>query len=220
MFVPMATKATKRRVPSQARSQRRFDAIVDAAARSFAEVGFDAATMEGIAATAETSIGSVYQFFPNKRALFREVAGKSLALSRAKMPELLGPNPLQWQWPELLDRVIDGYRQLQVEPAMQAIWRNLHLYDEYEAEDTAQLREFIEVTAHLLGAWAPDLSTERRRIVATTLVNSTVTAMLALSRAPEEDRDMILDETKTMLRRYLQGYAIDPSGSTGSSGQR
>lgn len=217
MFVPMATKAPKRRVPSQARSQRRFDAIVDAAARLFAEVGFDAATMEGIAAAAETSIGSVYQFFPNKRALFREVAGKSLALSGEKMTELLGPNPLGWDWAELLDRVIDGYRELQGEPAMQAIWRNLHLYDEYEAEDTAQLREFIDVTAGLLGVWAPHVQVERRRIVATTLVNAIVTAMLALSRAPEADRDLLVDETKTMLRRYLEGYAA-PSGSTGSSG--
>jgi AcrR family transcriptional regulator len=197
----------KRRVPSQARSQRRFEAIVDAAANAFADAGFDASTMEGIAGAAETSIGSVYQFFPNKRAVFREVATKCLARSREKMQELLGANPVAWEWGELLDRVIDGYRELQREPVMRAIWRNLQLYEEFEKEDTAQLREFIEVTTHLLGVWTPSVALARRRIIATTVVNAIVTAMLTLSRSEAEDQDLVIDETKLMLRRYLQGYA-------------
>jgi AcrR family transcriptional regulator len=203
----VSSGSAKRRVPSQARSQRRFDAIVDAAARAFADVGFDASTMEGIAAAAQTSIGSVYQFFPNKRALFREVAQKSIEGARATMAQVLGPNPLGAPWTELLDRAIDGFRQLQRQPVNQAIWRNLHLYDEYEKEDAAALREFVEVATGLLGAWAPKLSAARRRVVATTVVNSIVAAMLALARAEPGDEEMIVEETKAMLRRYLQAYA-------------
>ncbi len=40
-----------------------------AAATVFAEKGFDAATMTEIAALAEAPIGSLYQFFPNKKVL-------------------------------------------------------------------------------------------------------------------------------------------------------
>ena len=64
----------QRRVPTQERAKQRVSRIIDAAAYVFAEEGFEAATMEGIAARAETSIGSIYQFFPNKLALFDALA--------------------------------------------------------------------------------------------------------------------------------------------------
>ena len=56
----------ERRVPVQERSKKRLEAILEAAARLFAGSGYEQTTMEGIAEAAGTSIGSVYQFFPNK----------------------------------------------------------------------------------------------------------------------------------------------------------
>lgn len=43
--------------------------MLEAAAHVFAEVGYEAATMSEIASRAGSCIGSVYQFFPNKRAV-------------------------------------------------------------------------------------------------------------------------------------------------------
>ncbi|ACC69735.1 TetR/AcrR family transcriptional regulator [Paraburkholderia phymatum] len=58
-----------RRIPRQERAAKRVDALLDAAGDVIAERGFDAATMTAIAERAGTSIGAVYQYFPNKDAL-------------------------------------------------------------------------------------------------------------------------------------------------------
>ncbi len=58
-----------RRVPSQQRGERRVAELLDAAAAVIAESGYEAATMSHIAVRAGASIGSLYQFFPNKLSL-------------------------------------------------------------------------------------------------------------------------------------------------------
>jgi AcrR family transcriptional regulator len=58
-----------RRAPRRARGQLRVDALLASAATVFAQKGFDGATMTEIAAQADSSIGSLYQFFRTKEAV-------------------------------------------------------------------------------------------------------------------------------------------------------
>ena len=190
------------------RSQRRLEGIVEAAAESFARFGFADTTMEGIAARAGTSIGSVYQFFPNKHAVFREIAQRCLLEASTGYATLVGADALATPWPDLLARVIDGFVGLHGRSTvMQAVWRNLELYGEYAEADQALMRELIGATAALFGAWAPSLPEATRRVVATMVVNTVATMMLVLAR--ETDPSLaaaIVTETKRMLERYLAGY--------------
>jgi AcrR family transcriptional regulator len=64
-------KKTSRRKPQQVRGEQRMAAMLDAAAGVFAESGFDAATMTAIAERSGSSIGALYQYFPNKLTLAR-----------------------------------------------------------------------------------------------------------------------------------------------------
>jgi AcrR family transcriptional regulator len=66
---PASGNAKVRRVPQQERAAKRVDALLDAAGEVIAERGFEAATMTAIAERAGASIGSVYQYFPDKDAL-------------------------------------------------------------------------------------------------------------------------------------------------------
>ena len=59
-----------RRQPKQQRGKERVEKILDAAAAVFDEVGYSEATTHLIAAKAGTAIGSLYQFFPDKAAIF------------------------------------------------------------------------------------------------------------------------------------------------------
>src|SRR5437867_11382116 len=58
------------RVPQQARSRRKCDAILAATSRLFAERGYDATTADDIAAAAGVSVGTFYAYFRNKRQAF------------------------------------------------------------------------------------------------------------------------------------------------------
>ena len=60
-----------RKMPRQARAKETVEAILTAAARILTSEGFEALTTNRVAAVAGVSVGSLYQYFPNKEALVR-----------------------------------------------------------------------------------------------------------------------------------------------------
>jgi len=65
----MKTALSPRKSPRQARSQATVEAILDAAARVLIERGYAATNTNLVAERAGVSVGSLYQYFPNKDAL-------------------------------------------------------------------------------------------------------------------------------------------------------
>ncbi len=63
------TKTTPRKRPQQARSKAMVEAILEATIRVLIELGYEGATTIAIAARAGVSVGSLYQYFPNKESL-------------------------------------------------------------------------------------------------------------------------------------------------------
>ncbi|HXZ08528.1 MAG TPA: helix-turn-helix domain-containing protein, partial [Paraburkholderia sp.] len=63
------TALAPRKAPLQRRSTVTVDAIIEAAARILEAEGFDGYTTNAVAARAGVSIGSLYQYFPNRDAL-------------------------------------------------------------------------------------------------------------------------------------------------------
>ena len=99
----MSARVPRRR---QARGQRRIDLLLDVAALVFAEVGFDAATTNAIAARAGISPGSLYQFFPNKDAMAEALADRFVERLR-QTQAIFGPEIEYLPLDELIDHVID-----------------------------------------------------------------------------------------------------------------
>jgi AcrR family transcriptional regulator len=65
-----AKSLIRRRQPTQRRAQETVGAILDAVIRLLKRGGVSAVTTNSVAETAGVSIGSVYQYFPNKQAIF------------------------------------------------------------------------------------------------------------------------------------------------------
>jgi AcrR family transcriptional regulator len=61
--------ANPRKLPRQARSRATVEAVITAAAQVLIKEGYEGATTARIAERAGVSIGSLYQYFPNKEAL-------------------------------------------------------------------------------------------------------------------------------------------------------
>ena len=199
------SKAHLRRKPTQERSRRRLESIVEAAARLFAERGFEKSTIEDIAALAETSVGSVYQFFPNKLALFRGVSERCFDRVRTLQAELVTRLEKQATARELVDGAIDGIEALvNSDPAFRAVWANSQLYPEIEADDRALEDELAASSATLLRNFAPQLSDERAALAGRLIVETIGTTLILGARRNLSPHGELAGELKIMLHAYLE----------------
>ena len=196
-----------RKVPVQSRSRERVERLLDAAAQAFAGVGYDAATTEGIASQAGTSIGSLYQFFPNKQALFDAVAKRHLDRASELFGTFLASSKLQTPWDELLDRAVDGFAMLdRTDPNMRAVWRNLHVAMDFVEASQALNREFARQTESVFRHLAPGLPGAKRKLVATMVVEVISAMLYVVARRDADSSRALLEETKVMLKRYVEPY--------------
>ncbi|QRK14134.1 TetR/AcrR family transcriptional regulator [Archangium violaceum] len=76
-----------RKLPRQRRSRATVDAILQAAAQVLVEWGYEKATTARVAERSGVSVGSLYQYFPNKEALVAALlekhAGELVAVAEA-----------------------------------------------------------------------------------------------------------------------------------------
>ncbi len=69
-MIPRAIRSSARRRPKQRRARQTVDAVLDAVVRVLKREGFAAITTNRVAEVAGVSIGSLYQYFPDKHAIF------------------------------------------------------------------------------------------------------------------------------------------------------
>jgi AcrR family transcriptional regulator len=75
-----------RKRPRQRRAETTFDAILESAARILAREGPERLTTNRIARDAGVSVGSLYQYFPNKRAIVRALLERRIARAESARP--------------------------------------------------------------------------------------------------------------------------------------
>lgn len=80
--VPHNAASAARRMPAQQRSRERLERILAVASTLIGQKGSDQVKMSEIAELAEISIGSLYQYFPDKRAIIRTLAEQYAVESR------------------------------------------------------------------------------------------------------------------------------------------
>lgn len=101
------TPAHPRKSPRQERSRRTVERILDAAARIFHELGYAGATTNDIADEAGVSIGSLYQYFPNKDALLVALTRRHIESTTVGLADLIGESTNKSDLADLLRRVVN-----------------------------------------------------------------------------------------------------------------
>lgn len=96
-----------RKQPVQARSKATVNAIVEAAARVLSDQGWAGFTTNKVAEAAGVSIGSYYQYFPDKNSLIDAILERHFQDCRSVMKRALaGDKPLSQFVAELIDGII------------------------------------------------------------------------------------------------------------------
>lgn len=184
--------------------------ILNGAADLFAERGYEVTTMEAIAERAQTSIGSVYQFFGRKADVFVALADRAIESVRGAFLAEIESGLLTKPWTEQVDRLVDMYGHLDAtSPDLRAMNANLHLYGMYEEADQALLVELSHLCARALFPEAGHLSLEDRVRAARTAIELGAAVFLFRSRAPPSEFESRLAEGKRALKAYLGSYLMD-----------
>ena len=201
--------AEVRRKPQQERSKTRVETILDVALELVVEQGAEALAMREVARRAGVQISSVYQYFPSKAAIIRELATRNLERVQLMLEQEVGdlfaehngrPTPAQ-----AVNRVVDAYyAHYRDQPAAVAVWAGAqsdHGLRELDIEDSRRTAEF------LVPSLMEILSlTDTRDVFALALLLAETTGAVArLALAVEAPlRDQLVAKLKVMLIATLE----------------
>lgn len=193
--------------PTQARSRERREAIVRAASKIFRTEGFDEATMDGIAAAAGTSIGSVYRFFATKKEILAALAERYFAASNQLFDRLLVPEARKRPWQETVGAIVDGFAALNAEELLVPVRANWQLVQSLPSRRRRLHPEFASRAAPFMAAQFPGIPA-RERVLVGTMVAEIIGAMLSLvAHEPPRVAATVIARTKTVITRFLAPYA-------------
>ncbi|MCP3138759.1 TetR/AcrR family transcriptional regulator [Pyxidicoccus xibeiensis] len=181
------------------------DTILEAAARVFDRHGYEGATTNRIAETAGVSVGSVYQYFPNKDALLTALHERHFVQIQAIVDEALAAThgvTLREAIRGIVKAVLRAHR---VEPRLQRVLHVEFPYFERPASASESARRLFERARTLLGEHRAqlgrddlDLATHMVLRMVESLVHS---AVLEPSTANEE----ALEEA---ISTAVEGYLV------------
>jgi AcrR family transcriptional regulator len=191
-----------RRQPVQQRSAKRVEQMLDASAELIDEFGYDALTTTLIAKRAGVAVGSLYQFFPDKRAVVQALTQRNLERFVASVGERL-TQPDEGHWWEVVDSILDIYLQMHREvPGFSKVHFgdviDLQLLDDQRDNNAVLVDSLTEILAVRVDRPVEDLR------FAITMANEVADALLKLAfrREPRGD-ERIVSEAKYVVKGYL-----------------
>ncbi|MBR1217329.1 TetR family transcriptional regulator [Bradyrhizobium sp. U87765 SZCCT0131] len=189
---------------AQQRSRDRRDLILAVASDLIAGHGSDAMKMSEVAQRAGISIGSLYQYFPDKRAIIRALAERTHAESRTCIEAALlnvdDLEALQTAFAGLIDQY---YALFLAEPVMRDIWSGTQADPELRTLELAESRACAALLGAILARIHP--AVPRPRIDATALMVwqlGEAAMRLAISLEPAEGSEVV-EAYKRMTRHTL-----------------
>lgn len=195
---------TLRRQPKQKRSQQRVERILRAAAEVFAEVGYEAATTHMIALRAGTAIGSLYQFFPDKLALFHALEAGHMQQVMAINTELLQSANRERPFAEFIDRMVETHAVYFQDPIPRVVYVQYYVAPElFKLFDETFNNQLVQQLGAFLRQWNPELEVEKSECLAET-VHQCYNALLFKAIKGEEGKRLTrYEEIKSLLVAYL-----------------
>jgi len=195
-----------RRIPVQGRSVARVNRMLDACAQLVDEIGYEALTTTLLAERAGVAIGSVYQFFPDKRAIVQALTLRNMESYLARLARRFAEGDFAYWWDGVdaamdeyiaMHRTVPGFRTLHFGDVV-----DVHLLDEERDNNSVIAERLTRLLVEQFGL----LETGRLRFAIEIAVESAdALTKMAFRRDPEGD-DAVLDEAKALIREYLHRH--------------
>lgn len=200
------TQATTplRRQPVQQRSAKRVERMLDASAELLDEVGYEGLTTTLIAKRAGVAVGSLYQFFPDKRAVVQALTQRNLERFVAAVNERLETlDPHHW-W-DVVDSLLDIYLTMHREiPGFSKVHFgdvvDLRLLDDRRTNN----RVVVDALAGLVTAHVRLPQDEVTLPISIAVEAADGLLNYAFRIDPHGDA-AVIDETKALIKGYLAG---------------
>ncbi|MGA9102397.1 TetR/AcrR family transcriptional regulator [Aeromicrobium sp.] len=191
-----------RRRPTQERSHKKFDHLLEVSRELLLEVGFESFTCEEVAHRAGLPIGTLYQFFQNKYVIVCELDRVDAVAVRQELEQFASEIP-SLDWLKFLDRLIDHVAALWTgDPSRRAVWHAVQSTPATRATAAVTERELASQVAYVLGPLTPGTPRERRTIMAEVIIH-VVYSMLNFSIRDGQSHEEAVVELKRLLAAYL-----------------
>ncbi len=199
-------KAPPRKAPRQARSASTVDAILTATGQLLLKTGYDRMTTNAVAQVAGVSIGTLYQYFPDKAALAaglfdRDIREKLVALQGAV--DRFHGAPLE----DLVRAMVWGLarRNPVGDPLRRAlIALQVRFAAMGQLEDAAT--PFLQLVGDVLVARRAEIRTQDPELLAYMVVHTMEALLHALVLQPPGSRSM--EDVVEELTRMMMGYLL------------
>ena len=200
--------ATPRKSPRQARSKVTVEAILTAAAQVLIEQGYEGATTGRIAERAGVSIGSLYQYFPNKEALVAALIERHADQIVEIMQRALADPKLTLE--DGLRAIIHaGTTAHRLHPALHKILNEQVPRVGRLAKAMDTHRKITGVIERFLRAHADDMPADRDPAIAAIVVETALEALV--HKAVIDRRELLRDGlVEREALRLIKGYLAGP----------
>lgn len=149
-------RTSLRRMPSQRRSRERVERMLSCAAEIISREGSDAMRMSEVARLAGVSIGSLYQYFPDKSAIVRTLAEHYNAEGRKCIEEGLAQVATMDELCDAFGQLVDTYYEMFIaEPVIRDIHSGAQADKALRDIELADSRANGTVLAEALGRVRP-----------------------------------------------------------------
>jgi len=195
----------------QQRSTQRVEKMLESCAQLIDELGYEGVTTTLIAERAGVAVGSLYQFFPDKRAVVQELTRRNLERFVAEISERFATTELTHWW-DAVDTVIDVYITMHRDvPA----FSRLHFGDVVDLRLLDESKDNNAVIAEKLSGLLTEMFTldgaQLRLPLAVAVEAADAVLNLAFRRDPDGDADVVA-EAKELVRGYLSTRLPDEPG--------
>ncbi len=200
-----------RRQPKQQRGRERVEKILDAAAAVFDEVGYEAATTHLIAAKAQTAIGSLYQFFPDKAAVFNAMELRHIERVKVMWAQTNTPEIVQLPLRPMIQAITGAVAQLFEQPVSRVVFIQFFGSRQiFQSIDERMTQEAINFMASIFKQRNPNLSAAQSSLLAEVCVHSGNAVVLSALRSPDlQHRQQLTQQIEDLLVSYLEPYIGD-----------